>query len=471
MAWGSRVLLCCVLGACAGDNRLDPSQLELRDVLGIAPETAMTWDRDQRASARHVIDAAMHETAVAIHAPLGGDRNVPGALAAADADREDHHQPALGVVALALQPAELQATVHPSTLAARATPAIELELSGWSEHPGWASLPARGLDVLAKIASDAGHREGPIIAIPAAQLPVIAAYLPGTPAHLLVNPVVLASLEPVTGVAAAPIAIADDPVGNPYTFYSSVAECAAAQQARCDACVPNHSCAPITEHGDGTAQCQQLAADDGRGYSLVCINFALAIDSVASCAAATAPSCPIDRNAELSLTTNADFLDRTECAGPLDRCLAEHSGATTPAPTPTPDNSLDCSDSACAASPNCDDAGCDGGSCDDTGDDGCSDDSGDSSCDSGDGGDCGGDSGGDCGGDSGGGCSGDSGGDCAGDSGGDCSGGGGDDCNAGGHRRRDRREPHHGYLWACLPLPFAVIARRRAARRRREVAS
>ncbi len=476
MPWGSRVLVCCVLVACAGDQRLDPSELELRDVLGISPDTAMAWDASQRASARRVIDAAMHEALPApVHASLGQeptlDRRIEHALAAAAADRERHRLPAMAVVELAFEHGELHATSRISTLAPRAAAPIELQLEGWSDRPGWATLPGRGLDVLATIASDAGHRAGPIVVTPAPQLAVIAGYIPATsghPARLVVNPVVLAALEPVARPAVSPPVLARDPIasdaiGNPYTFYGSVAACASAQQTRCEACLPTSTCTPLGSTGDGNAECNQLAADPGRDYSLVCINFALAIDSVASCTATSAPSCPLDPHAAESISSldhNADFLDRPDCASSLDRCLADHTGSTATS-TPPPGPSTSCSDSACQASPSCDGNG-------DCGNDGCSSDSSNSSdgCD-------GGDSGGDCsdssGGCSGGDCSGDSGGDCSGDSGGDCSGGGGD-CNAGSHRHRGES---HGYLWACLPLPFAVIARRRADRRRarREAAS
>jgi hypothetical protein len=499
MSWGSRVLLSCVLvaSACAGDNRIDPSELELRDVLGIAPETAMAWDSGQRESARQVIDAGMHEAHPApVHASLGQDRSISSALAVVDAGRAKQRLSAMGVVELALEGDDLRATPHLSTLAPRVTSPIELELAGW-DRPGWAQLPARGLDVLTTIASDAGHRGGPIIVTPAPQLAVIAGYIPATStsaARLVVNPVLLASLEPVARAAsptivtpatnvtgAGPRVLAADP-GNPYSFYGSVAECAAAQQLRCEACLPTNTCTSISGSGDGTAECAQLAAGQGRGYSLVCINFALAIDSISSCAATSVPSCPFDAHAGESISTlehNSDFLDRPACAGSLDSCLANVFGpAPTASTTPPRNTSVGCADSACEASPSCADNGCDnGGSCDDSSDsgagDGCSSDN-SSGCDSSNsGGGCdSSDSGGGCSSDSGGGCSGgDSGGGCSGgDSGGDCSGGGGNDCDAGGHHRHGSE---HGYLWACLPLPFAIIARRRADRRRakREVAS
>ncbi|MEO8841247.1 MAG: hypothetical protein ABI591_03670 [Kofleriaceae bacterium] len=512
-----RVLLCCVViaSACAGDNRVDPSELELRDVLGMAPETAMAWDAGQRAAARDVIDAGMHDVPPA---PIAAafDRSLASTLAIVDAGRAKQRLAALGVVALAVDHDEVRATARWSTLAPRAT-SFEIELAGW-DRPGWAQLAARGLDVLATIASDAGHRGGPIVVTPAAQLAVIAAYTPATStssARLLVNPVVLASLEPVAITTANPIArttarsgdpigtpiarttagavdpigtpsllartgapstpvtgprvVAADPVGNPYNFYGSIGECAAAQQLRCEACLPTSTCTPVTGAGDGNAECAQLAAGLGRGFSLLCINFALAIDSISSCATTTAPSCPFDARAGESISTlesNSDFLDQASCAGSLDSCLANVFGpAPTSTTTPPGNTSTDCSDSACEADPSCADNGCDG-SCDSSSDssagDGCS--SSDSSgCDSSDsGGGCGGDSGGDCGGDSG--------GDCSGGGADDCSGGGGNDCDAGGHHRSTSS---HSFLWACLPLPFAIIARRRADRRRakREVAS
>jgi len=447
--WG-RVLVCCILAACAGDNRLDPSDLELRDVLGVSPETAMAWDAGQRAAARRVIDAALHDAPS--QTALASDRSVEKALAVADGDREKHHLPAMGVVALDAG----RATSRISTLAPRAALPIELKFAGWADRPGWAELPARGIDVLSTLATDAGHRNGPVVVTPAPHLAVIAGYVPGNPARLVVNPVLLASLEPRP--PGAPSVVASEPIANPYTFYSSVGECATAQRTRCEACLPNGTCTPLTGLGDGMAECRQLALDDGRGYSLVCINFALAIDSVAACAAAS--GCPIDSHAAESISSldhNADFLDRAECANPLDRCLEVHAGTAPPSTSPSsPSESCDAS--------GCDASGCDG-ACDDSGgssgaDDGCSSDSSDG-CDGGDsGGDCGGGGGDDCSSSSGGGdCGGGGGGDCAGDSGGDCSGGGGDDCNVGGTRS-------HGYLWACLPLPFAVIARRRADRRR-----
>src|SRR6185436_3889569 len=107
---------------------------------------------------------------------------------------------------------------------------------GWDD-PATSQLPARGMDVLAGLASDAGHRGGPILVTAVPRLAVVAGYLPATasgPARLVVNPVVLAALEPRDPAArpaqaaaiaasparaASPVRAAATAVGNPYSFY------------------------------------------------------------------------------------------------------------------------------------------------------------------------------------------------------------------------------------------------------------
>jgi hypothetical protein len=374
---------------------------------------------------------------------------------------------------------------------------------------------------------------------PAPRLPVVASYVPATAtehAHLAVNPVVLAALEPVesgsqaTTTTGSPTTVERSRRGsstldgairstyatmpsaaNPYSFYGSVAECAAAEHSRCTECLANNDCKAITNSGNGNNECIDFDANGGRGYFLICIDLALAIDSVSKCTAAAAPACSFDPHAADSLATlenNASFLDDGSCASPLDNCLATIFGASKgdfPGPgvdggttsSPPRNTSPDCSDSCssdddsnCDSDPSCE---LDGPSCDDSescdgscssSDDqsGCSDSGGDSS--SGCGGDsedsCGSDNTSGCdsdcsgGGDSGGGCSG---GDCSGGDGGDCGGGGGDcgggggdcgggggDCNAAGKRG------HAGVslqiVWAFLPIPFAAMVRRRSRRKR-----
>jgi hypothetical protein len=436
---------------------------------------------------------------------------VAQALASADADRARRHAGALGLVRLAVGSGDVLATVRVATIESHAGTPVEIQLVGWDAEPTWRQLPARGLDVVSEIALDAGHVRGPLVVAPAPRLAVVAGYLPATatdPARLVVNPVLLAALEPVapeldavarsqrTGPATPPTppsAVPANAEGNPYSFYGSVAECAAGQRARCEACLGDGSCTAITNLGDGNAECTQLAASGGRGYFLICINLALAIDAVATCTEGGAASCPRDTHASdsiSSLENNARFLDDAACGGPLDTCLATiygasqggfpgpGSGAGAPPPRHT---SIDCSDS-CSGDPNCDASpSCelDGPSCDEStaGDGGCSDsneqsgcesggDSGDGcSSDSGSSGDCSSDSSGDCGGGGGGGDCGGGGGDCSG-GGGDCGGGGGD-CNAAGkHGRSTGGALPIAVLWALLPVPFAARVRRRAVRNR-----
>lgn len=520
---------CCALlaAACgAGDNRIDPGDLALRDLLGMSSEAASSWDHDQRAAARRVIEAGLHQVQPSpIRAALGADarldRRVAKALASVDADRVRHHAGALGLVHLAVGTGDVLATARTTTIEMHARASIELRLVGWEAEPAGRSLPAHGLDVLAQIARDAGHVSGPVVVTPAPRLAAVAGYLPAAapdPARLVVNPVLFAALEPVAPegptvarAASAPLApaapavpasasaVAANAEGNPYSFYGSVAECAAAQRTRCQACLTDGSCTAITNLGDGTAECTQLDAQGGRGYFLICINLALAIDAVATCTQGSAPACPHDQHASESISTlenNAGFLDDPACGGPLDTCLATiygpppggfpgpGSGAGSGGPPPR-NTAIDCGNS-CSGDPNCDDSpSCelDGPSCDDStatdggcadsndqsgcdsgGDssDGCASDSG-SSCDS-SGGDCSSDSSGDCGGGGGGDCSG-GGGDCSG-GGGDCSGGGGDCSVTTRHGRSAGRALPFAVMWAFLPVPFAARVRRRAVRRR-----
>ena len=465
----SRVLCCASLVACGtGDNRVDPGDLELRDLLGIAPDVARTWSAPQRASARRVLDDELHKSDVSILAT----------------------------------PPDPRAT-------------FEMTFAGWQTMP---ELPARGSDLLPVLAAAEGHRNGPLVISAAPRLAVIASYVAGDRPRLLVNPVLLAALEPAPTTetrssssspsAPPPIAVADNGAGNPYSFYGSVAECAAAQRTRCEGCLASGTCAPITSTADGNAECTALGTNGGRGYYLICIDLALAIDSVSQCTANRAPSCPIDAHASESLATlesNAAFLDDASCNAPLDACLAQIYGSPNgdfPGPgsgsgtSPPRNTSIDCGDSCsgdsnCDASPNCETDGpsCDGSqgsddacassndqsSCDDSsGSGGCSD--GEDACGSEntascDNGDCGGDSGGggDCGGGGGGDCSGGGGGDCGGGGGGDCGGdgGGGGDCNAGA-KRGHKRGGHvsTSLAWAFLPVLFAMHVRRRARCRR-----
>ena len=549
------VAVAALAGCSAGDNRVDPGDLELRDLLGVSPDTARGWDAAARAAARRVLASGLHTpgagslAATAEPRTASLDDRIAAALASGDARRAAAGIAALGMVrvavtadgvaitgspagsaAAAIDPGPLapnaprtaaspEPAIDPGQLAPaaaraprtaaspepaidaragrRATrSAIELWLAEpWDHGLGGADLAARGRVVLSALATDAGQLDGAVIVVPAARLPVIAAYVAagsGEPLpRLLVNPVLLAALEPdiadpvaisiashdLAGPPTAPLAPHHAPplepasfadgAGNPYSFYGSVAECATAQRTRCATCLGGGTCTPITDAADGTTECTALDGDAGRGYFLLCINLALAITSVNRCTGAAAPACARDDHASDSLDTlddNATFLADAACANALDGCLAEIYGAprgSFPGPDGGPEpadpprstdvscsNACDSHDNSnCESSPSCNGSGpsCNNSlSCDSE----CSSSNDQHGCggncnactSSGGGGSCGKDSsscggsgdGGGCssGSGSGGGCSSGSGGGCSSGSGGGCSSGGG--CNNSG---------------------------------------
>jgi hypothetical protein len=380
------VLLCALVAACGtGDTRVDPGDLALRDLLGVSPDVASHWNADERASARKVLTDALHAPA----APADvADGSIVDRLAALDARRADAGDDALGLVVLDAT----KATPVTTDLSDAATPLALTIDDTWHALP---VQPDRGLGVLSTFGIDAGHGAGPLKIVPAARLPVIAAYQRGT---LVVNPVVIASLEPTsaglnstTGVieAARPVTTthpqrpqtsrtAAPDLGNPYSFFGSIEECAAAQRTRCEACLPSSSCVPVTNSSDGNAECTTLAANGGRGYYLLCINAALSITSVIDCAKTKADGCARVTGAADSLDqldANADFLDDMTCNGELDSCLASifgtpsgsFPGPGTDAGTSTePPRSTNvscgnsCDNNNCQASPSCN---CSGPSC------------------------------------------------------------------------------------------------------------
>jgi hypothetical protein len=205
-----------VLVACAGDASIDPSALELRDVLGMAPHAAQTWTPRQRAAARDVIEAGLQPSdAAPTRAQLAPaqapDVAVASALAAVDLDRMHHGSGALGLVHVAATgDGAVVMTPHATTLAPHHTPAVAIQLAGWDDDPVLTELVTRGSDLLPALASDAGHTTGPLVVLPAPRLQSVAVYVAAAgeqPAQLVVNPVVLAALEPVSsGVASAMIA-------------------------------------------------------------------------------------------------------------------------------------------------------------------------------------------------------------------------------------------------------------------------
>jgi hypothetical protein len=527
-----RIAICIVVAGCGtGETRVDPGDLQLRDLLGVAPEVAARWDAGQREAARHVLADALHAQVAPTEVTGAG---IADRLAALDERRAAADEDALGLVVLD----GAQAVPTPTDLADTAR-TLQLVLDdGWRAQP---IGPERGVAVLATFGGDAGHAGGPLVVVPAPRLAAIAGYEHGT---LVVNPIVVAALEPVAAGTVAEVAragsqlthpqhpsvggvetAANSSIGNPYSFYGSIAECAASQRSRCEACLPAGDCVPVTNTSDGNAECTMLGANAGRGYFLICINAALAISGVDACAAKKASGCARNTDAAASLSdleANADFLDDATCSSGLDTCLADLYGAPSgsyPGPgtdagtssEPPRSTNVNCGDACsdnnanCDASPNCNCSGPSCGnslSCDSTcassnNQNGCggSCDSCSSSSSSGGGGGGGGcSSSSSSGGGGGGGCSSSSSSSGGSSSCGSCgsssssSGGssscgscgssssssssGSSGCGSGGKCSVARGEPNAAFalilsvMWGVLPVPFAARARKRARKRR-----
>jgi hypothetical protein len=500
-------------GCDAGGRELQPDELDARDLLGLSSSVAARWDAGARAEARARLMEAWAESwdggGVVIEGSSGRDEDVLAALGALDERRAGAgEEPVIaggGEVAgtrLVLRVAPpLELDLDRDRVAdgpERAGMAGSIEAIGW--RPDEAELIARGAGWMVDLASLAGHRQGAPLRVRAARHAPFGAIHLGPELGILVNPVLLAALEPagvavrvpaiITRVHAPAAAPAGDRAsgshaissgGNPYAFYGSVAECAAAERLRCEDCLPQGSCERTSRDAeDGNAECEALGGGEGRGYYLYCVNLSLAIATVAGCVREERPACPQDTEASnqiARLEVNSVFVDGGDCGGELDECLAAIYGEpddefpppspdagpgpdggtppTPPAPPPPRDIDVSCGEADCDFSPQCDsscssscddafscDADCnsdggDGGGNDGCGGcDGCGGDGGDGDGgDSGDGDSGGGDGGCDSGGGDGGGGGGCSGSDCGnGDCGnGDCGNGDcGNDCNSGG---------------------------------------
>lgn len=413
------------VAACgAADNRVDPGDLSLRDLLGVSPQVAVEWDDAQRAAARAVIGDALDGSAAQAlrERPLASGRDrterIARTLAVTDGERAGAGVGPLPLVSVVVEGTAVRGEAVTAAVRldgdAADAPLVELWLSpAWDREPAWGHLPGRGLDVLAAIARDGGHTSGPVVIVPAPRLAVAAAYVAAgeRAAEVMINPVVLAALEPdadelasVAGLTRAPVPGAlpgrrDDPRdavrgggdepgggdapgatsvagtgGNPYSFYGSVNECAYAQRTRCETCLAQSNCAPVTNNPDGNAECTTLAANGGRGYFLLCINLSLSIASVDACAADEVPACPRVNDAASDLAmleANAMFLDDAVCATGLDTCLADIYGAPpnpfpgtdggTVPPDPPRDIDVSCGDSCDSPNAECSPS-CSGGS-------------------------------------------------------------------------------------------------------------
>lgn len=556
------------LGCGAADSGVDPGDLALRDLLGISPEVAAGWDATERARARAIIalasDRAGEEPAEPVRLGVGADEReaIIASMSAVDEQRRERGREPVVMAWVLVEQQQVEVLPVPgdrvngamvSAARAGAIDESSLVLNGWEQatRAGWDELAQRQPGLLASLARQAGYGDEPtpLPVVPAPQEPFAAIFVDaGARSFLAVNPVLLAAQEPPAGdgeriafarpgsAGRAPGPRASDvgvpgvgvPVaggapagtagaaaaasGNPYTFYGDIEECAASLRNRCIACATDPSCETMTRDADSVAaECEALAADEERGYYLLCINLALAMATVADCVDDNA-QCPQVRDAgnQLSaLTFNSVFLDDPACHGPLNECLSDifgepeedFPGPGEPEPVPPPrDTNAGCGDSNvnCDFSPSCDSScsvgscdnavscgGCEGASCD--GCESCESCDGDGSgggggggggssgCDSGDdgggeGGSSGCDGSGEGGGCEGGGC--DSGGcegggcDSGGCEGGSCS-GGSDSCNSdcSVSRRQGSGQTALALLWGLAPCVFLEYRRRRERRR------
>ncbi len=382
------VVAAVALGCGSSDGELDPSDLEVRDLLGLDPAVGARWDAGERATARRVLSRALagdpqpgEECELAL-----GYGSTPAERVLATLEMHDHDlaeadkPPVMAARAARLEPADLRVTPLAADLEAMLARPIDPaapppRLVGWQD---WPELAARAPQIFAELAAAAGHPSGEELVVePAARAPVAVAYLPEQ-RTLLVNPILLAALDPTeqaaaaSGGAAPPVVLGAVPAVNPYNFYASLGDCALDQQARCAAC--GGSCDPVSDAASGVVECMTLSADP-RGFALFCANLALAIVTVAECVAASAPSCPTVEAAgnQLSaLQANAPVLDDPACLAALNACLAniygdgEVSNTADAGPTLPPPRNQSCNNCEGDCDEDCD------GDCDNDGDNDCS---------------------------------------------------------------------------------------------------
>lgn len=445
---GSRVVACALValvGCGAGVERVDPADLELRDLLGVTPKVAAAWTVEQREAARRVLADGLVERApeaLALAAPSGriDEAQMISALAAVDGRLLERERDALGLVVVERLEAEgtgraIDAPVAHDVLlgATTATTAVlELDPRAWV-CPGDAPCD---FTILAALAADAAPGATRVRVLPVAELTVIAAALPGDDAPtLLVNPIVTALGAPAVNVAtaatggAAPAfaASAVRPtvqvlplVTSTWSYDPSVGACATAVQSDCATCLAGGICEPIWTGVRGMDSCTMLQAQAGPSYALVCVNLAVSLADVGACLSRTASTCAFDATAiadPARLRANLVFVDDPGCQAALDACLVEAYGASA-------------SDDGCG----CDCGGCDCGGCTNDSEPQCSaNDSANQSC----------------GGDN---CNG---GNC------NSSGGGGSCTVAGTPARRPLGGGALGMIVVMLPVPAALLARRR----------
>jgi hypothetical protein len=384
------VLLVALSGCGSSDGELDPADLEVRDLLGLEPQIGLRWDAEDRADARRLLTGAMNRPPEAACDLTLGYGSTPGERALASLDMHDHdlvEQEAPPVMTARIETVgELDGTasLHVVPLAVDVDALLDRptdpaapspHLVGWQS---WPELAVRAPALLVELARAAGHPATDELSIEAApRAPVAAAYLPAQ-RTLLVNPILLAALDPAAAASAASggsaprIVLGALPAVNPYNFYASLGDCTLDQQARCNACIASGGCDPESDAVSGLVECMTLTADP-RGFALFCANLALAIVTVAECMAADAPTCPTVEGAgdQLSaLQANAPVLDDPSCLAALNGCLNSIYGtggggsSADAGPTPPPRNAT-CTNCEGDCEKDCDD------DCDNNGTDDC----------------------------------------------------------------------------------------------------
>ena len=444
-------LACVTWGAGCGtaDDPVDPHDLALRDLLGVAPRVAVAWDADQRAAAREVLAGGLRrDEALALPRLDGDGAAVVSGLVAIDRAREGDDEDALGLVVIA---GDREARAIDGAIAGEALlgvvpgpMALELDPRAWP----CASEPC-DLTSLEALAADAAPGAAVVRVEPAAQLAVIAALVPGVDGvpTLLVNPIVTAVADDAEAAPGAGGAATATPRGahrtaalpppplsrGAWTYGASVSACAERVRSDCDVCQTGGTCATVWPGVSGADACAMLDADESRNYHLVCVDLAVSLADVRACVQERSSACAIDVDAiddPSQLAANAVFLDDLACANHLAVCLDQLYG-----PRDDADGCDACDGCSCD-----DDDNDSGGSCsnDDDMNDGCND------------GGCNND------GCSGGGCN-DSG------SGGGCGGGGSGGNGSCAVASRSGRGPGLaiGLAWLLIPVPVALRARRR----------
>jgi hypothetical protein len=120
-------------GCGSPDPRVDPGDLALRDLLGIAPATAAAWDAGQRAAAGPVLRAGLDgdepvDGELILGVGVGLDERVARALAILDGERATDGEPALGLVRVRAAAGEARTLRLAAAVRSPDTVAIDLHL-------------------------------------------------------------------------------------------------------------------------------------------------------------------------------------------------------------------------------------------------------------------------------------------------------------------------------------------------------